>query len=249
MRALAPVTLALLVVPLVWSIGDDVRLTRTDTRVVAHALDRVARAARARRSPPSPRRRRSSGHPCSGSRCRARAAVRPQPGRRPAAGARASATSSSPARSPTACSPRATATRARPRFYDQLRTRTKRRLPCAGRARPHRALGRRLPAVRRRHLLSLIPLVALRARRLPATPTRDSSDGRRATAPTCPAAWRRLAEAREPDPRAGLLPRLDAHPARPRDRRPLEQHRLGQQGPQLPHRASSGRRRGRGDRT
>jgi hypothetical protein len=36
LRALVPVTLLLLVVPLVWSIGDDVRLTRTDTRVVAH---------------------------------------------------------------------------------------------------------------------------------------------------------------------------------------------------------------------
>ena len=34
-RALAPITLALLIVPLVWAIGDDVRLTRTDTRVVA----------------------------------------------------------------------------------------------------------------------------------------------------------------------------------------------------------------------
>jgi 4-amino-4-deoxy-L-arabinose transferase-like glycosyltransferase len=35
-RALAPLTLALAIVPLVWAIGDDVRLTRTDTRVVAH---------------------------------------------------------------------------------------------------------------------------------------------------------------------------------------------------------------------
>jgi len=34
-RALAPVTLLLLVVPLTWSIRDDKRLTRTDTRVVA----------------------------------------------------------------------------------------------------------------------------------------------------------------------------------------------------------------------
>ncbi|HZO61852.1 MAG TPA: glycosyltransferase 87 family protein, partial [Gaiellaceae bacterium] len=34
-RLLAPLTLALAVVPLAWSIGDDVRLTRTDTRVVA----------------------------------------------------------------------------------------------------------------------------------------------------------------------------------------------------------------------
>jgi hypothetical protein len=35
MRALAPVTLLLLVVPLTWTIRDDVRLTHTDTRVVA----------------------------------------------------------------------------------------------------------------------------------------------------------------------------------------------------------------------
>ena len=34
-RLLAPLTLGLLVVPLVWAIGDDIRLTRTDTRVVA----------------------------------------------------------------------------------------------------------------------------------------------------------------------------------------------------------------------
>jgi hypothetical protein len=40
-RALAPVTLALLVVPLVWSVQDDLRLTRTDTRTVARAwIDR-----------------------------------------------------------------------------------------------------------------------------------------------------------------------------------------------------------------
>src|SRR5207247_200565 len=35
-RALAPVTLLLLVVPLTWSIRDTKELTRTDTRVVAH---------------------------------------------------------------------------------------------------------------------------------------------------------------------------------------------------------------------
>jgi 4-amino-4-deoxy-L-arabinose transferase-like glycosyltransferase len=34
-RALAPVTLLLLIVPLVWTIRDDARLTRTDTRVAA----------------------------------------------------------------------------------------------------------------------------------------------------------------------------------------------------------------------
>jgi 4-amino-4-deoxy-L-arabinose transferase-like glycosyltransferase len=35
-RVLAPLALGLLIVPLVWAIGDDVRLTRTDTRAVAH---------------------------------------------------------------------------------------------------------------------------------------------------------------------------------------------------------------------
>jgi 4-amino-4-deoxy-L-arabinose transferase-like glycosyltransferase len=35
LRALAPVTLLLLVVPLTWTVRDDARLTRTDTRVVA----------------------------------------------------------------------------------------------------------------------------------------------------------------------------------------------------------------------
>jgi hypothetical protein len=35
-RSLAPVTLLLLVVPLTWAIRDDRRLTKTDTRVVAH---------------------------------------------------------------------------------------------------------------------------------------------------------------------------------------------------------------------
>jgi 4-amino-4-deoxy-L-arabinose transferase-like glycosyltransferase len=35
-RSLAPVTLLLLVVPLAWAIRDDGRLTKTDTRVVAH---------------------------------------------------------------------------------------------------------------------------------------------------------------------------------------------------------------------
>src|SRR5262249_24627992 len=35
-RSLAPVTLLLLVVPLTWSIRDTKKLTRTDTRVIAH---------------------------------------------------------------------------------------------------------------------------------------------------------------------------------------------------------------------
>jgi 4-amino-4-deoxy-L-arabinose transferase-like glycosyltransferase len=37
LRSLAPVTLLLLVVPLTWSVRDASRLTRTDTRVIAHA--------------------------------------------------------------------------------------------------------------------------------------------------------------------------------------------------------------------
>jgi hypothetical protein len=49
-RSLAPVTLLLLVVPLTWTIRDDRRLTKTDTREVAHAwierhLPRGARLA------------------------------------------------------------------------------------------------------------------------------------------------------------------------------------------------------------
>jgi Glycosyltransferase family 87 len=37
LRSLAPVTLLLLVVPLTWAIREDRRLTKTDTRIVAHA--------------------------------------------------------------------------------------------------------------------------------------------------------------------------------------------------------------------
>ena len=55
-RLLAPVTLGLLIVPLVWAIGDDVRLTRTDTRAVAHGWIVAARPARRRSSRPSRRR-------------------------------------------------------------------------------------------------------------------------------------------------------------------------------------------------
>ena len=43
-----------------------------------------------------------------------------------------------------------------------------------------------------------------------------------------------LAEAREPDQGARLLPRLAARPADGPDRRPVEQHQLGLAGPQLP---------------
>jgi 4-amino-4-deoxy-L-arabinose transferase-like glycosyltransferase len=45
MRGLVPVTLLLLVVPLTWTIRDDARLTRTDTRVVARSwVERHVRA-------------------------------------------------------------------------------------------------------------------------------------------------------------------------------------------------------------
>lgn len=64
-RALAPVTLGLLIVPLVWAIGDDVRLTRTDTRaaaygwIVAHLPSGVAVAAESSAPP-------LDGHPIVG---------------------------------------------------------------------------------------------------------------------------------------------------------------------------------------
>lgn len=55
-RALAPVTLLLLVVPLTWTIRDDKRLTRTDTRVVAAEwIERhVARGTYVAADPSSP---------------------------------------------------------------------------------------------------------------------------------------------------------------------------------------------------
>jgi hypothetical protein len=55
-RALAPVTLLLLVVPLTWSIRDAKELTRTDTRVIAaHWVERnLPRGARAAVDPSSP---------------------------------------------------------------------------------------------------------------------------------------------------------------------------------------------------
>ena len=46
LRALAPVTLLMLVVPLTWSVRDARDLTKTDTRVVARALGRRPPAAR-----------------------------------------------------------------------------------------------------------------------------------------------------------------------------------------------------------
>jgi hypothetical protein len=55
-RALAPVTLLLLVIPLTWTIRDDKRLTRTDTRIVAaHWIERnVARGTKVAADPSTP---------------------------------------------------------------------------------------------------------------------------------------------------------------------------------------------------
>jgi 4-amino-4-deoxy-L-arabinose transferase-like glycosyltransferase len=61
LRVVAPLTLGLLIVPLVWAIGDDARLTRTDTRVVAQRwivahLPRQASVAADSSTPPIGRR-------------------------------------------------------------------------------------------------------------------------------------------------------------------------------------------------
>ena len=125
-RLLAPLTLACLVVPLVWAIGDDVRLTRTDTRA------RRARLDRAQHSAERDRRRRvldSAARGPSDRRARApgpEAAVRPRSESSPACEEKVCSTSSSPARSPTACSPRASKYPREAAFYGQLRTRAKR---------------------------------------------------------------------------------------------------------------------------
>jgi GNAT superfamily N-acetyltransferase len=60
-RALAPLMLGLAIVPLVWAVGDDARLTRTDTRVVAARwivghLPRAASVAADSSTPPIGRR-------------------------------------------------------------------------------------------------------------------------------------------------------------------------------------------------
>jgi hypothetical protein len=56
MRSLAPVTLLLLVIPLTWSIRDTKGLTRTDTRIVAHAWveQHIAPATRIAADPSTP---------------------------------------------------------------------------------------------------------------------------------------------------------------------------------------------------
>jgi 4-amino-4-deoxy-L-arabinose transferase-like glycosyltransferase len=124
-RILAPLTLGCLVVPLVWAIGDDVRLTRTDTRVVAHAWIEIhvpphATIAAESSTPPL------EGHPIVG-------LALPGPGRPfdpdrdvdrlRAEGARYALVTS-------AIADRVLAARDKypreARFYDQLRTRTKR---------------------------------------------------------------------------------------------------------------------------
>jgi 4-amino-4-deoxy-L-arabinose transferase-like glycosyltransferase len=124
-RVLAPLTLGMLIVPLVWAIGDDVRLTRTDTRAVAQAwivahVPPRARIAAESSTPPL------EGHPIVG-------LALPGPGRPfdpdrnvsrlRAQGVRYALVSG-------AIADRVLAARERypreARFYDQLRTRAKR---------------------------------------------------------------------------------------------------------------------------
>ena len=114
-RLLAPLTLACLVVPLVWAIGDDVRLTRTDTRLVAHAwierhVPRNATVAAESSTPPLGVVR------SSGSRFPGQSARSTPIGMSPVCAEKVCSTSSSPARSPIACSPRAANTRGKPLF-------------------------------------------------------------------------------------------------------------------------------------
>ena len=102
------------VVPLVWAIGDDVRLTRDRHARSSRTLDRAERPADATDGRRVLDCRRSRAIRSSGSRSRARS--RPFDPDRNVARLRGEGvrTSSSPARSPTACSPRATNTRGRP---------------------------------------------------------------------------------------------------------------------------------------
>ena len=112
-RRLAPVTLALLVLPLVWSLGDNADLRKTDTRAVARRLAR-ARAPGGERVAADPSAPPLRGLPARAARAAGpRPAPRPEPRRRRGSAPAASATSSSPARSPTACSPRGPSIRAR----------------------------------------------------------------------------------------------------------------------------------------
>ena len=163
-RALAPLTLGLLIVPLVWAIGDDVRLTRTDTRVVAQRwivahlprgrdgrrrlLDAAARSAAASldaRSCPAPAGRTTQtgtwpGCEAEGVRLRARHRRdrRPRPRRaRPL--------------------PAGGALLRRPANPGETG------LPCSGGARADRALGLPLPPMRK--TLLLLPLARAGARR------------------------------------------------------------------------------------
>ena len=187
-RTLAPLTLGLLIVPLVWAIGDDVRLTRTDTRVVAHAgSSRTSRATR--RSPPSPRRRRSTATGSSASRCPARAGRSTPTATSPGSareGVRYALVTGRGRR------PRARRPRPLPAGGALLRRTASPReagLPCSSRARADRALGLRLPAMRK--TLLLIPLLALAARRLRRRLLRDSEPRPEGARAACPRPGRR----------------------------------------------------------
>ena len=159
-RLLAPLTLGLLIVPLVWAIGDDVRLTRTDTRAVAHAWIVAAHPAR------DDDRRRvvdagARGLPDRRPRpARAGSAVRPRPRRRaaPRRGSPVRARHRSDRR-PRAR--RARAVSARGAVLRRSASPGKTGLPCRAWARVGRALGRPLPPVIKRLLLIPIPFLAL----------------------------------------------------------------------------------------
>ena len=235
-RALAPLTLALLIVPLVWTIGDDVRLTRTDTRAVAHGwivahVPRNATVAAESSTPPLEGYRivglalPGPGRPFDPDRDVARLRAEGVQLRRSSRGAVADRVLAARDRYPREA-----------RFYDQLR-RTRRgstmsrpgtgspgpgspstdyeKASCSSRSSPWRS-------------------------RAPAPPARPRPPGR------CPAAWQaswqKLANTIKapvycpswlPDPLTGQIGGQ------------LEQHQLGRQGPQLPRWASSGRRSAR----
>ena len=142
-------------VPLVWAIGDDVRLTRTDTRAVAPRLDRRPRPAR--------RRRRGGVLDACARRLPVVGLALPGPGRpfdpdRDVARLRAEGVRYVFVTG--AVADRVLAARDRypqeARFYDDLRTQGKPRLPCSGRARADRALGLPLPPMRRTRFCFLL---------------------------------------------------------------------------------------------
>ena len=229
-RLLAPLTLALLVVPLVWAIGDDARLTRTDTRVVAHGWI-VAHIP-----PGSAVAAESSAPPLAGYRIVGLAL--PGPGRpfdpdRDVARLRAEGVRyvvvTGADRRPRARRPRPLP--ARGRLLRRSAGPGTTGSTMSARARADRALGLAStdceedgPA-RSRCSRSRSPAAAARPVRS-AGRRHDEPPGRRAARVPAGLAGD-LAEARRPDRRARLLPELAAGSADRRDRRPLEQHRLG----------------------